>query len=266
MLWTRLASIVAFAPPLLFIVYLESLWFNALVGLIGIFIAFEYMRMTGVIRAGEKWHWRALMIIASPPLAVIILEGAGMAASLTIIVALSIILIVSGKIAGRAELYSVQVIIPYAAVPAMALAYVINIGGALTIFWLLAIVWATDIGAYAIGRTIGGPKLAPSISPNKTWSGAIGGVIAAVVAASALLWGYDLIANFVLGGLAAIISVISQSGDLLESRLKRHFRVKDSGNLIPGHGGVMDRFDGLWAAAPVMAIVCGVMQGGVQQW
>ena len=152
------------------------------------------------------------------------------------------------------------------ALPPISLLYVQGQGGSESIFWILAVVWATDIGAYVCGRLIGGPKLAPAVSPKKTWSGAVGGLVWAVVASGGLYWAYHhSIAPFV--ALAALLlSVISQGGDLFESALKRRYQVKDSGALIPGHGGVMDRFDGLWAAAPVAALFCVILGGGVQHW
>ena len=122
------------------------------------------------------------------------------------------------------------------------------IGGRGTVLWLLGIVWATDIGAYAAGRSIGGPKLAPRLSPNKTWSGLGGGVLSAALVGLIAAWlsGAPAVALTLLsGGLA----VVAQLGDLAESLAKRHFRVKDSSNLIPGHGGLLDRLDGLLAAS-----------------
>lgn len=119
--------------------------------------------------------------------------------------------------------------------------------------WAMALVWATDIGAYFAGRTIGGPKLAPGVSPNKTWAGLIGGVIAAG------LFGWALAINAGLPSLLATASpalaVLAQVGDLYESALKRRAGVKDSGNILPGHGGVMDRLDGLVPVAPVAAML-----------
>lgn len=123
-------------------------------------------------------------------------------------------------------------------------------GGRPALIFLLVVVWCSDIGAYAAGRLIGGRKLAPSISPGKTWSGAAGGLLAAIVGAEvvAALWngrpGPAMLA-------AAVLGVASQLGDLLESAVKRQFGVKDSGHLIPGHGGLLDRLDGLMAAALV---------------
>lgn len=127
--------------------------------------------------------------------------------------------------------------------------------GMALIFWLMLAVWVTDTGAYAVGRTIGGPRLAPRISPSKTWSGLAGGLTAA--------WLFGGLTAMVLTGAAflpaaaagLIIGVAGGLGDLFESHLKRTFKVKDSGGLIPGHGGAMDRLDSLLAAAPVTALL-----------
>lgn len=119
--------------------------------------------------------------------------------------------------------------------------------------WALALVWVTDIGAYFAGRTIGGPKLAPAISPNKTWAGLIGGVAAAGVFGAVMHSGYGLPLRLTLASPA--LAVVAQAGDLYESWLKRRAGVKDSGTILPGHGGVMDRLDGLVTVAPVAAFL-----------
>lgn len=266
MLWTRVASSVLLAPLFLLVIYLEAPWFNILAAVIGVFVAFEYMRMTGLIRKSESWTWRAILTVASPPIAIATLELSGLEVSVIVIAALAVIFFISPGEDARKQGLSAQLIIPYAAIPAISLVYLEGVGGATSMFWLVAIVWATDMGAYAIGRTVGGAKLAPSISPNKTWSGAIGGVVSAVLISAALLSIFGMAVTVVLGGLAAVLSMISQMGDLFESGLKRRYKIKDSGNLIPGHGGVMDRFDGLWAAAPVAAAVCVAMGGGIEKW
>lgn len=133
--------------------------------------------------------------------------------------------------------------------------------GLVFLFFLLVLVWATDIAAYFTGRALGGPKLWRKISPNKTWSGAIGGLVCAVLLGSgtaALAGRADL---FTWALLAAVLSVVSQLGDLLESGVKRRFNVKDSSHLIPGHGGIMDRVDGLVAAA-IAAVALSFLFGG----
>ncbi|RWX75604.1 phosphatidate cytidylyltransferase [Neorhizobium lilium] len=120
-----------------------------------------------------------------------------------------------------------------------------NQAGLVATLFVFAVVWSTDIFAYFVGRAIGGPKLAPRISPGKTWSGAIGGTIAGIIAASALAG--VAFSQFAIwtAAIALVLSIASQIGDLFESFIKRRFGVKDSSRLIPGHGGVMDRVDGL---------------------
>jgi len=128
--------------------------------------------------------------------------------------------------------------------------------GRANVLFLFLVVWASDIGAYMAGRAFGGPKLWPAVSPNKTWSGAAGGLLAAILVALACAWSFDATARFVPVVVAAVmLGVASQAGDLLESAIKRHFDVKDSSHLIPGHGGLLDRMDGLLAAAPVAALL-----------
>lgn len=143
--------------------------------------------------------------------------------------------------------------------------------GLFVILLLFGTVWATDICAYFAGRLIGGPKLAPSISPKKTWSGAIAGTLGGILVA--LLMG-RFASTFVGGeakpfGYVAIamigflLSVLAQFGDLLESWIKRSFGAKDASGLIPGHGGVMDRLDGFWAAA-LGGCILGLVRGGFE--
>jgi phosphatidate cytidylyltransferase len=127
--------------------------------------------------------------------------------------------------------------------------------GLQAVLWLLATVWATDIFAYVAGRTLGGAKLAPRLSPSKTWSGALGGLAAAIIVGACTAWfftGGSVVGIAMAGGL---LSVVSQIGDLAESAVKRYVGVKDSGRLIPGHGGLLDRIDALMAAAVVMAAI-----------
>lgn len=126
---------------------------------------------------------------------------------------------------------------------------------------VLFVVWATDIGGYFAGRAIGGPKLWPRVSPKKTWAGAIGGFVASLLVAIGFS-ASDLGKTLPLLILAAMLSVAAQLGDLFESAIKRRFGVKDSGHIIPGHGGVMDRLDG-FVAAIVLAAIFGVLRGGV---
>jgi phosphatidate cytidylyltransferase len=144
--------------------------------------------------------------------------------------------------------------VAYVGLPAVALLFLRDQpGGLLLTFWAMALVWASDSGAYFAGRSIGGPKLAPSISPNKTWAGFIGGIVASAAAAWAMVWLFDLPA--VLAMVTPFLAALSQGGDLYESHLKRAAGVKDSGKLLPGHGGLLDRLDGLVAVAPAAALL-----------
>jgi phosphatidate cytidylyltransferase len=135
--------------------------------------------------------------------------------------------------------------------------------GFVVILWLFAAVWAADTGAYFAGRAFGGPKLAPSVSPNKTWSGAIGGTLAGLIASQAVLSLAGIAWHPMHTVAALLVIVAAQLGDLLESGIKRHFAVKDASTLLPGHGGVMDRLDGFLAGAFV-ALVIGLIAGGIQ--
>lgn len=145
----------------------------------------------------------------------------------------------------------------YAGFPAIALALLRGDEpfGFTAIIFLFAIVWSTDIAAYFNGRALGGPKLAPRFSPNKTWSGAIGGVVAAVAAGILVASLVAVPGGLIVPLLAIVLSIVSQIGDLGESWVKRQFGAKDSGKLLPGHGGVMDRVDGLVAAAALLYII-----------
>jgi phosphatidate cytidylyltransferase len=129
--------------------------------------------------------------------------------------------------------------------------------------FLFAIVWSTDIAAYFVGRLVGGPRLLPRVSPKKTWSGALGGLAAAVLAAIVLAKLAGLAAPFTLAVVAAFLSSLAQAGDLFESLLKRKFGAKDSSHLIPGHGGLMDRLDGFVFAAALAAVI-GILRGGLE--
>jgi len=134
--------------------------------------------------------------------------------------------------------------------------------GFVALMFLFAAVWVTDIAAYFAGRALGGPKLWAAVSPNKTWSGALGGTLGGTVAGltTCRFAGLDLAPMLVLVTLA--LSIASQAGDLLESAIKRHFGAKDASHLIPGHGGLMDRLDGFLTAV-LAAVMVGLARGGL---
>lgn len=135
------------------------------------------------------------------------------------------------------------------------------VNGFSALMFVLLVVWATDIGGYFAGRSIGGPKLWPRVSPKKTWAGALGGFVASLlVAVGFAACGFGKLAPLLL--VSAILSVVSALGDLFESAVKRRFGVKDSSHLIPGHGGLMDRLDG-FVAAILVAWIIGFLRHGV---
>ncbi|QBK30671.1 phosphatidate cytidylyltransferase [Roseitalea porphyridii] len=136
--------------------------------------------------------------------------------------------------------------------------------GLVAIIFLVAVVWATDIGGYFVGRAVGGPKLAPRVSPNKTIAGALGGLAGAIVAALIVHAAFGVSGWGAAAALAVFLSVLSQAGDLFESWIKRRAGVKDSGRVIPGHGGVMDRVDGLVFAAIGLWFAC-VLSAGMTE-
>ena len=145
----------------------------------------------------------------------------------------------------------------YAGLPAIALIWLRNRPDGLTaVLWTCAIVWATDIFAYFTGRAIGGPRIWTAISPNKTWAGLIGGMTAAAIISVAVAhwarWAYPWWAMLLAG---AFLAIVAQAGDFFESWLKRRAGVKDSGKLLPGHGGIMDRVDGLVPVSCAIALM-----------
>jgi phosphatidate cytidylyltransferase len=189
-----------------------------------------------------------------------------------VVTALVIGAVAIGWLAGRSDriLAAAGVFYAGALVASVALLRASPSFGLASILWLFAVVWGTDIAAYFAGRLIGGPRLWPSVSPGKTWAGAIVGALAgAILGLMLAAWTNDLAALFWLGLATAIVSEL---GDLFESRLKRRFGVKDSSSVIPGHGGLMDRLDAFVAASVFAAVVGGLnsrgafIAGGLFQW
>jgi len=156
----------------------------------------------------------------------------------------------------------------WVALPCIILLWLVQSGNASrgTLFWVFAVVWATDIGAYLIGRQVGGPLLAPRWSPRKTWAGLVGGVVCAALAGwvTAGVLGATTVLPLVL--VSAGLAIVEQFGDLAESVAKRRFGVKDASSLIPGHGGLLDRLDGLLAVIPAVALLTLFGGGSVLTW
>jgi len=227
----------------------------------------------GAAAMGVLWEWTAL-VTRNDQRSVLLTGGASLALAVVLVAAghlLAAVVVLAMGAIGAASLALAERRtwvaggIPYAG--ALALAPIVlradDADGFLAVIFLFAIVWTTDISAYFAGRALGGPKLMPQVSPNKTWAGAVGGLIASVVVALALAKMAGLTALFALAMLAVVLSVFAQGGDLFESFLKRRFHAKDSGHLIPGHGGLMDRLDG-FVSASVAAALIGLARGGFE--
>jgi phosphatidate cytidylyltransferase len=226
----------------------------------------------GAAAMGVLWEWTALVAVSDwrPVLmagAASLALALALAASellLAAIIVLAIGVLAVASLAPAERRMWIAGAIPYAG--ALGLAPIVlrsdEQDGFLAVIFLFAVVWTTDIAAYFVGRAVGGPKLMSQVSPNKTWSGALAGTLAAVVVAVIFAETAGL-AAFALAMLAVILSICAQAGDLFESFLKRRFGAKDSSHLIPGHGGLMDRLDGFVAAGVVAALI-GLARGGFE--
>lgn len=243
------------------VIYLGGWYFAAVMMVVLVLMAWEWARLT---MSDSRRRYAVLGVVLLPlllmgllqywvtaaPTATQALVAGSIGAALLLV---SMLLI--RRVGGWPERLWAVVGIVYLGVPAVAFLALRDLPhGMQLVFWLVIVVVATDVFAYLTGRSLGGPKLAPRISPGKTWSGLAGGVAGAVVlgtlAAGLGEWGW------LQGGLfAGILAVVAQSGDLFESFVKRRAGVKDSGQLIPGHGGMLDRLDGYLFAVPALAML-----------
>lgn len=256
----RVISAIVLVVVVIAAAWAGGTWFSLLAVAIGAAVLYEWLTMTASLTAA---HLRIEAMIGYAVVAVLLFAGFSAIALVAATIGAALMLFIHAGM-GRAALWPAGGIV-YAGLSMIALARLRGGDGAglAALLFLFAVVWATDIMAYFVGRAVGGPKLAPAISPGKTWSGAIGGAVFAMLAglAVAVYAGSPLPSAMVLA-FALVLSAVSQAGDLFESSVKRRFGFKDSGRLIPGHGGVMDRVDGLVAAAVVMFVVGAIAAGG----
>ncbi|MCK3777679.1 phosphatidate cytidylyltransferase [Ensifer sesbaniae] len=238
----RIASGVVLAAVALAATWFGGLAFQFLSVLIALLVYYEWSTITGLVERdfqGNAFGWLSMAVIAG-----LVVTGYigyslpflafGIGAALLWVLVQKTSWWLPGGIA-------------YAGLTGISLAALRGADdlGLIATLFVFAVVWATDIFAYFTGRAIGGPKLAPRISPGKTWSGAVGGTICGILAGIAVFMAYFSLQDLRMPIIALVLSVASQVGDLFESFIKRRFGVKDSSRLIPGHGGVMDRVDGL---------------------
>ncbi|MEO3999763.1 phosphatidate cytidylyltransferase [Mesorhizobium sp. CAU 1732] len=255
----RVVSAIVLIAVVLALTWAGGIWYRLLCAVIAGAVFYEWSVMTakepGGVHGALLWCLMAIVLAA-------LVFGASAVVMIGVIVAA--IVVGAGHAAFAGGGFWPVAGLAYAGLSGLSLSLVRgddSSGFAATLF-LFAIVWSTDILAYFVGKAVGGPKLAPSISPGKTWSGAIGGTVAGIAAGLiAAMYGGAALGIAVMCLFALVLSVISQIGDLFESSLKRRFAIKDSSKLIPGHGGVMDRVDGLVAAAFGMWLIGGVVAG-----
>jgi phosphatidate cytidylyltransferase len=265
---TRTVSALLLAPPVLFIVHLGGPWFALMTAAGGVVLSWEWARLcrgSGRVGSGRVGSGRGGIVAA----AVVVLSIA--AAAIGRLDLALLVVTVGGAavfVVERGDIWSSAGVF-YVGLPAAAFVWLRGDpeAGRLIVFWLLASVWAYDVGAFGFGRLIGGPRLAPAISPNKTWAGCIGGSVCAAIAGTVTL---ATLGGVAVGWAAPVVSgalgVAAQAGDLFESGVKRRFNVKDASGLIPGHGGLLDRVDGLIAATAVAALIVMFGHGSIRPW
>jgi phosphatidate cytidylyltransferase len=252
----RVLSALALVPVALGVVVAGGWIYAGFVALLAILMALEWRRLSEA-RYGAPYGRLAGGLALGVALVATILAALGWPREAVASVALGLVLALARTRAPGSLWAGIGVAL--VALPAVALVWLRSIPevGLDLLLWLLIVVWTTDTAAYLVGQSVGGPRLAPSISPGKTWSGLGGGVLGASLASAITAWalGYERLVQF--AGVGAVFAVLAQLGDLTESALKRRAGVKDSGSLIPGHGGVLDRVDGLLITAPVLALLVG---------
>ena len=259
-LTTRILSAAVLVPVALGAVWFGGLPFAVFTAVVGVAMAWEWCR----IAFEPNGFSRYLPVFAGAAALSAFLGTVGTVPNFLVVLAVFYLTgIVLSMYRGAGGLPWVVLGMPYICAPLFALVSLrggSDLGFA-CVLWLLLVIWTTDTAAYFTGRTLGGPKLAPAISPKKTWSGACGGVLGAVIVGYvfALVWG--LPGAGAVAVVSAAISIVGQAGDLIESAFKRRFGVKDSGALIPGHGGALDRMDSLITAS-LAAWLIGMVHGG----
>lgn len=256
----RVASALVLAPPVLAAFYYGSPYSDAVVLVAAGLLCWEWSRICGGGRLGLPGAIAIGGTLAAVAAGALTLYP--VASWLIAVGAMAAMLAAGRRGPGQPIWYALGLL--YATLPCLAFLWLRQDPeqGRSLVFWLFFVVWATDTGAYFAGRAIGGPKMAPKLSPNKTWAGLAGGALcAAAVGAAMAAWqpvGGPAWSVSTTAAVSLLLALVAQTGDVLESGVKRHFGVKDSSQLIPGHGGLMDRLDGLLAVACVVALFYGL--------
>ena len=251
---TRVASAIVLVPLAIAAAWAGGWYWAALVTLCAIGLFVEWLMVTGVAGNAPLLVTGAVALAIAAPFVAL-----GNVNAALVVLALGVIAVAFRSSAPRS--WAIAGFL-YAAAAQMS-SIVVRFDrseGFIALVFIFLVVWCTDIGGYFAGRTLGGPKLWPRVSPNKTWAGAAGGfILSLLVAASFAMNGFGKMGPLLI--VAAALSIASQLGDLFESAVKRRFGVKDSSHIIPGHGGLMDRLDG-YVAAVALAAILGILRGG----
>lgn len=257
-LGARIGSALVLGTIVILAAFAGGMWFNVVLVVAGSVAAFEWSRVTAPAGAqGTVGQFPLAMAVGllGGVAAIAVLDlGAAMNVALAAVLASTVLAGLVARFTGGRAIWTMLGVAVICG--AMLALLALRQWGTWPLIWLLGCVWASDIGALAAGRTFQGPRIWVRVSPNKRWSGAAGGVVLAAVTSViiGLNAGGDVsVTSLLLGGV--LISIVAQCGDLAESAWKRHFGVKDSGTIIPGHGGIIDRVDGLATAAILLALL-----------
>ncbi len=250
MLKQRILSSLLILPLPILALYFGSPWFELFAAAVLTIMGWEWDKMLlGRFTVSG-------MLIAVTGVCSVFLLDLSFELALVLPAVMTVVLYIVGRRRGteRPKLFAFGM--PYSVYPVLAVTYLLQSYGFLSTIWLFGVVWGMDSGAYVFGRMIGGPKLAPKISPKKTWAGLFGGMLtAAAWGGACALYEEPLTSYGIVMAASAIFGAVSQAGDLFESRIKRMLDIKDSSSLIPGHGGIFDRLDALLVAAPVVVLL-----------
>jgi len=260
----RVLSAVVLVPLALLAVYFGFPWFELMIAALAVAMAVEWARLTlgsGRMVIGAAMVAAAVLTVAAAGTGRI--EHAFMLLGFGVLAVLGNAALVRERNWIWAGMGTIYILVPCLVV--VWLRERLPEGRELLI-WLMLVVWTTDIAAFAVGRTVGGPRLAPRVSPGKTWSGLIGGMAGAALASAVAAAWLGLADPAPAALLGVLLAAVAQAGDLAESGVKRVFGVKDSGHIIPGHGGVLDRLDGMLAAAPAAAVIVWMAGGSIPTW
>lgn len=258
-LMTRIISALVMLPIAIYVILEGGLAFFILISFITVLILSEW---NGIV---EKKPFSILVFVEVFCAILLLLSLNWGSPYLVYSFICSIVSIMTAAYLIKAKILWAMVGFLYAFIPAAAFLLINENYGGEVVLWMMILIWSMDTGAYFVGKKVGGPKMSPIISPNKTWSGLIGGALTATILGG--IYGYfyrDTGINLfddatILLILSGFLALLSQVGDLAESAVKRTFKKKDSGSIIPGHGGVMDRIDGVVFVAPAVLILAYMM-------